>query len=246
MLQRNTQKQTKLYKKIHSIPAATGDKPKAIEMPNIKQIVLLKWDEDWFRAYTQQLGIQMNLWQRSQHMQSLSLLLISCSHLLRASWKLLVHWTTPLLWGSLIMPQKVSNGKADVRSGARICCTKNSRAIVAGLQGLEIREMPKTTLKQKPLFAQCAREAVPASSRETHMKPTINLTRRNMEHHKAEEQAQSLLTYSARWSVEAELSWNFNSICNSPQIIITSFIKVKVFRISSTPSAGRIWMRVSY
>lgn len=57
------------------------------------------------------------------------------------------------------MPQKVRNEKADVRSVARICCTKNSRATVAGLQGLEIREMPKTKLKQQPLFSQSAAEA---------------------------------------------------------------------------------------
>lgn len=39
--------------------------------------------------------------------------------------------------------------------------TQNPRAIVAGLQGLEIREMLKTKLKQKPLLCQCAAEATP-------------------------------------------------------------------------------------
>lgn len=116
-----------------------------------------------------------------------------------------VHQTTPLLWGSLIVPQKVSNGKADVRSGARICCTKNSRATVAGLQGLEIREMPKTKLKQQPLFSQSAAEAAlckgrsASFSRKIHVKFPINLTRRNMEYHKTEEWAQTLLTCSAPW-----------------------------------------------
>lgn len=74
-------------KKLHPIPTATGDKPKAMEMPSIKQIVLLKWDEGWFCASPQRLSIQMNLWQSTQHMQPLSVLLISCSHLPRASWK---------------------------------------------------------------------------------------------------------------------------------------------------------------
>lgn len=46
------------------------------------------------------------------------------------------------------------------------------------------------------------------------MKSTINLTRRNMEHHKTEEWAQSLLTYSAQY-MEVDLDWNFNSRCNT-------------------------------
>lgn len=96
--------------------------------------------------------------------------------------------------------------------------------------------------KTKALFVQ----GVPAFSRKTHVKLTINLTRRNMEHHKAEEWAQRLLTCSAPWYMEAELDWNFNSSCNSPQIIITSYIKMKVLHIISAPRAERIWMRLSY
>lgn len=71
-----------------------------------------------------------------------------------------VHQKTPLLWGSLAVPGKVSNEKADGRAAARVCYTKSSRAIVAGLQGLEIREMAEPKLKQKPLSSQCAAEAI--------------------------------------------------------------------------------------
>lgn len=89
-------------------------------------------------------------------------------------------------------------------------------------------------------------QGMPAFSRKTHGKFTINLTRRNMEHHKAEEWAQTLLTCSAPWYMEAELDWNFNSSCNSPQIIITSFIKMKVLHIISAPRTERIWMKLSH
>lgn len=43
---------------------------------------------------------------------------------------------------------------------------------------------------------------------------------------------QSLLAFSAGWYMEAELGWNFNNSCNSPQIIITSFIEVKSSTLS--------------
>lgn len=150
----------------------------------------------------------------------------------------------------------MSNEKANVRSGASIFYTKNYTAIFAVPQGLKTSEMPskiKIKIKQKtPWFRNLllrllhAIKAAAFFSSKTHMKSTVNFTKRNMKHHKTEEWAQSLLVYYDLSYIEVELDWSFNCINNSPQILAGWFIQMKVINIISITSADRIWMSIFY
>lgn len=186
-------------------------------------------------------------------MQSLSLLLISCSHLLRASWKLLLGIIRqPLCSGAPWLCHgrwEMKRLMSDLVPG--FATQRIPEPLWAGLQGLEIREMPETKLKQNPLFSQCVAEAAACKGSSASPQQENPHEIHNWLHQEKYGASQDRGTgtecwLSARWYMGAELDWNFNSSCNSPQIIITSFIKMKVPHIISTPRAERILMRLSY
>lgn len=126
---------------------ATGDTAKAIQTPNIKQIALLKLDEDWFCTYSQHLSIQMRLLQTIQGMQRLSPFPASICLAPVEICSSTSQTAPPFPWVSLIITRR-GNEKGNVGSAASIFYTKNYRASFAGLQALEASECP-VTLKQR-------------------------------------------------------------------------------------------------